>query len=67
MILLTATNAVLNTKATDVGNKIPGITNLATKTALNLKSKGTENKIANINLVTKAAHNTKASETEKNT
>ena len=66
-MLLTATNAVLNTKATDVGNKIPDITNLATKTALNLKSKGTENKIANINLVTKAAHNTKASETEKNT
>ena len=32
------TNITLSTKATDIGNKIPDVTNLATKAALNTKA-----------------------------
>ena len=32
------TNITLSTKTTDIGNKIPDVTNLATKAALNTKA-----------------------------
>ena len=50
-----------NTKITELENKIPDISNLATKTALTTL----ENKIASVsNLVKKADYNTKLTETE---
>ena len=49
-------------KLTELENKIPDITNLATKTALT----AVENKIPNVsNLVNKTDYNTKITEVEK--
>ena len=59
MVLLKKTN--YNTKITELENKIPDISNLATKTALTT----VENKIPNIsNLVKKTDYNTKVTEIE---
>ena len=56
---------MLKTKATKIKNKIPGITNLAPKAALNEKAAEVETKIPEItNLATKAVLNTKAKEIE---
>ena len=56
---------MLNTKVTESENKVPYITNLATKTALNTKVTKIESKIPDITkLATKAALNTKATEIE---
>ena len=52
----------LNAKITEIENKIPSITGLATNLALT----AVENKIPNVsNLVTKTDYNTKISEIEK--
>ena len=57
MVLLKKTN--YNTKITELENKIPDISNLATKTALTT----VENKIPNVNnLVKKTDYNTKVTE-----
>ena len=51
-----------NTKITELENKIPDISNLATKAALT----AVENKIPNVsNLVNKTDYNTKVTEIEK--
>ena len=51
--------------SSEIENKIPDITNLATKAALNTKAADVESKIPDIiNLTTKAALNTKAPKTE---
>ena len=48
-----ATAAALNTKLTEIENKILGITNLATKAALNTEATGIENRMADaISLIT---------------
>ena len=55
------TNFVKEAKLTELENKIPDISNLATKTALN----AVENKIASVsNLVKKTDYNTKITENE---
>ena len=55
-----------STKATEIENKIPDLTNVASKPALNKKATEVESKIPDItNLATKAAVNTKATEIEK--
>ena len=52
----------LNAKVTEIQNKIPSITGLATNSALT----AVENEIPNVsNLVTKTDYNTKISEIEK--
>ena len=52
--------AALNAKATEIENKIPEITNLATENNLNKKATEVESKIPDItNLATNAALNTK--------
>ena len=57
-----AKNTDLNAKITEIENKIPSITGLATNSALT----ALENKIPNVsNLVTKTDNNTKISEIEK--
>ena len=57
-----ATIAALNTKINELTGKIPGITNLASTTALT----AVENKIPDIsNLVKRTDYNTKISEIEK--
>ena len=59
MVLLKKTN--YNTKITELENKIPYITNLATKTALT----AIEHKMPSVsNLVKKADYNTKVTEIE---
>ena len=59
MVLLKKTN--YNTKITELENKIPDISNLATKTALTT----VENKIPSVsNLVKKTDYNTKVTEIE---
>ena len=59
MVLLKKTN--YNTKITELENRIPDISNLATKTA----STTVENKIPSVsNLVKKADYNTKVTEIE---
>ena len=55
-------NLVKKTKLTQLGNKIPDISKLATKTSLT----AVENKIPNVsNLVNKTSYNTKITEIEK--
>ena len=60
MVLLKKTN--YNTKIIELGNKIPDISNLATKTLVNK----VENRFPDINnLVKKTDYNTKITEIEK--
>ena len=59
------TNAALNTKATNIQNKIPHITSLANKATLNTKAIERGSKMPNLTkMATKAALSTKSTYTD---